>query len=87
MDFASLEIFRAVAAESSVTRAAERLKRVQSNVTTRIQQLEDDLGAKLFLREGKRMKMPVSVEVHHALVDGLDVARFFERFAANLDRA
>ena len=39
------------------------------------------------VREGKRMKMPVSVEVHHALVDGLDVARFFERFANNLDRA
>lgn len=37
--------------------------------------------------ERRRMKMPVSVEVHHALVDGLDVARFFERFAANLDRA
>jgi len=39
------------------------------------------------VREGRRMKMPVSVEVHHALVDGLDVARFFERFTANLDRA
>ena len=33
------------------------------------------------VREGRRMKMPVAVEVHHALVDGLDVARFFERFA------
>ena len=33
------------------------------------------------------MKMPVAVEVHHALADGLDVARFFERFAANLDDA
>lgn len=39
------------------------------------------------VRGGGRMKMPVSVEVHHALVDGLDVARFFERFAANLDGA
>jgi chloramphenicol O-acetyltransferase type A len=39
------------------------------------------------VREGIRMQMPVSVEVHHALVDGLDVARFFERFTANLDRA
>jgi chloramphenicol O-acetyltransferase type A len=39
------------------------------------------------VRESTRTKMPVSVEVHHALVDGLDVARFFERFAANLDRA
>jgi chloramphenicol O-acetyltransferase type A len=37
-------------------------------------------------RDGRRMKMPVAVEVHHALVDGLDVARFLERFAANLDR-
>jgi chloramphenicol O-acetyltransferase type A len=39
------------------------------------------------VREGGRMKMPVSVEVHHALVDGIDVARFFERFAAHLDGA
>ena len=38
-------------------------------------------------REGRRMKMPVAVEVHHALVDGLDVANFYERFAAYLDRA
>jgi chloramphenicol O-acetyltransferase type A len=38
-------------------------------------------------RERGRMKMPVSVEVHHALVDGLDVARFFERLAANLEGA
>jgi chloramphenicol O-acetyltransferase type A len=29
--------------------------------------------------------MPVAVEVHHALVDGLDVARFVERFQARLD--
>ena len=37
-------------------------------------------------REGRRMKMPVAVEVHHALVDGLDVATFFERFCGRLDR-
>ena len=55
MDLAALEIFRTVAAEGSVTRAAERLGRVQSNVTTRVQQLEEQLGATLFLREGKRM--------------------------------
>ncbi len=29
---------------------------------------------------GTRWQMPVSVEVHHALVDGLHVGRFFERF-------
>jgi chloramphenicol O-acetyltransferase type A len=31
-------------------------------------------------REGHRYLMPMSVEVHHAVVDGLDVARFTERF-------
>jgi chloramphenicol O-acetyltransferase type A len=35
-------------------------------------------------RQGSRMLMPVAVEVHHALVDGLDVARFFERFKGYL---
>jgi chloramphenicol O-acetyltransferase type A len=35
---------------------------------------------------GARMMMPVAVEVHHALVDGLDVARFFDRFTAHLRR-
>ena len=31
--------------------------------------------------------MPVSVEVHHALVDGLHVGRFYEMFQARLDAA
>jgi chloramphenicol O-acetyltransferase type A len=38
------------------------------------------------VRDRRRMKMPVAVEVHHALVDGLDVARFFERFAGYVNR-
>ncbi|HBO2804414.1 TPA: LysR family transcriptional regulator, partial [Pseudomonas aeruginosa] len=56
-DLSSLEIFRAVAHEASVTRAAQRLQRAQSNVTTRIRQLEEDLGVELFLRDGKRMSL------------------------------
>ena len=36
--------------------------------------------------EGRRMLMPVAVEVHHALVDGLDVAKFFDRFGRELQR-
>src|SRR5476649_1212436 len=57
LDLASLEIFCAVAAEHSVTKAARRLERVQSNVTTRIQQLEEELDTALFLRDGKRMTL------------------------------
>lgn len=63
LDLAALAIFRAVAAEGSVTRAAERLSRVQSNVTTRVRQLEADVGAALFLREGKRMALTAEGEV------------------------
>lgn len=57
MDLSSLEIFRAVAHEASVTRAAQQLQRAQSNVTTRIRQLEEDLGVELFLRDDKRMSL------------------------------
>jgi DNA-binding transcriptional LysR family regulator len=57
MDLSDLRIFTSVVREGGVTRAAEKLNRVQSNVTTRIRQLEDDLGVTLFLREGKRMHL------------------------------
>jgi len=30
-----------------------------------------------FLRDGDRIHLPISVEVHHALMDGLHVGRFF----------
>jgi DNA-binding transcriptional LysR family regulator len=50
MDLAELRIFRAVVHEGGITRAAERLHRVQSNVTTRIRQLEDDLDTPLCVR-------------------------------------
>ena len=57
MDLADLQIFRAVVNEGGVTRAAERLHRVQSNITTRVRQLEEDLGVALFIREGKRLHL------------------------------
>ncbi len=55
MDLSALTIFRAVVREGGVTRAAAKLNRVQSNVTTRIRQLEETLGADLFIREGRRL--------------------------------
>jgi chloramphenicol O-acetyltransferase type A len=33
-----------------------------------------------YRRDGNRVMMPVSVEVHHALMDGLHVGRYFEKF-------
>ncbi|MGI4859684.1 MAG: LysR substrate-binding domain-containing protein [Janthinobacterium lividum] len=55
MDLSALTIFRAVVRESGVTRAAVKLNRVQSNVTTRIRQLEETLGVDLFIRDGRRL--------------------------------
>jgi DNA-binding transcriptional LysR family regulator len=57
IDLDSLEIFRTVVAEGGVIRAADKLNRVQSNVTTRIQQLEERLGHKLFQRRGRSLEL------------------------------
>jgi len=53
IDLDSLEIFRTVVQEGGVIRAANKLNRVQSNVTTRIKQLEQRLGRTLFRRQGR----------------------------------
>lgn len=51
MDKNDLKIFRAVAAEGNITKAAQTLGYVQSNITARIQNLETELGASLFYRQ------------------------------------
>jgi DNA-binding transcriptional LysR family regulator len=57
MDISDLRVFAAVAQTGGITAAARRLGRVQSNVTTRIKQLEADLGVELFVRTGKRLQL------------------------------
>ncbi len=55
LDLDALEIFRTVVTEGGVIRAAHKLNRVQSNVTTRVRQLEERLGVRLFRREGRAL--------------------------------
>jgi len=55
MDLVELQIFKAVAEQGGVTKAAAALHRVQSNVTTRVKQLEERLGTKLFHRQGRKL--------------------------------
>src|ERR1700675_909915 len=55
MDFADLQVFKAVVEEGGISPAARKLHRVQSNVSTRIRQLEASLGTPLFVREKRRL--------------------------------
>jgi DNA-binding transcriptional LysR family regulator len=55
MDLTELQVFKAVADEGGITKAAAKLDRVQSNVSTRVKQLESRLGTVLFYRRNRRL--------------------------------
>src|SRR3984893_10389895 len=50
MDLSDLNLFATIARHGNITRAAQRLNAVQSNVTTRLRSLEQELGVPLFQR-------------------------------------
>ena len=78
MDLTQLEMFNAVAREGSITHAARRVHRVPSNLTTRIRQLEDDLGVALFIRENQRLRLSPA---------GHSFLRYSEQILALVDEA
>ncbi len=55
MDLTDLRFVEAIAAAGGVSRAAERLNCVQSNVTQRLKRLEEMLGGPLFQRTSRGM--------------------------------
>lgn len=55
MEVRQLQTFCILAEELSFTRTAERVHTVQSNVTTQIKALENELRAQLFDRLGRRV--------------------------------
>ena len=57
MDFQRLAVFRAVARRLSFSRAADELHLTQPAVSKHIQQLEAELGVRLFHRVGKRVEL------------------------------
>lgn len=63
MDLSALEIFKAVVEQGGVNKAAARLRRVPSNVTTRVKQLEHELGTKLFARDGRKLTLSAEGKV------------------------
>lgn len=57
MDLIQLKMLCAVAECGSIVKAAESLHRVPSNLTTRLKQLEDEVGSPLFIREKQRLRL------------------------------
>lgn len=50
MDFQTLQFFCTVASEGSLSKAAQKLHYAQSNLSTKIMQLEKEMGSSLFYR-------------------------------------
>lgn len=71
LDLEALHIFRTVAEQGGITRAAAKLNRVQSNVTTRVKQLEERLGAQLFTRQGRKLALSAEGRLLLAYADAL----------------
>jgi DNA-binding transcriptional LysR family regulator len=77
MDSTDLAFFAAVAHGGSITRAAARLGTVPSNVTQRVQRLEQQLGVPLFYRHGRGMTLssagerllPYAATIAHTLAE------------------
>jgi DNA-binding transcriptional LysR family regulator len=63
MNFADLQVFKSVVDEGGVIRAASKLHRVPSAVTTRIKQLEASMGVKLFHRDKQRLHLSPAGEL------------------------
>jgi DNA-binding transcriptional LysR family regulator len=57
MDFVDLQVFKCVVDEGGITKAARKLHRVPSSVTTRVKQLETSLGVTLFHRDRQRLHL------------------------------
>jgi DNA-binding transcriptional LysR family regulator len=57
MELLQLEYFKAVAESGHVTETAQRLNVTQSSVSRTIQRLEEDLGARLFDRVGRSLRL------------------------------
>lgn len=71
MDLSDLLIFKTVAEEGGILRAARKLHRVPSNVTTRIKQLEAVIGTQLFHRDRRRLILSPNGESLLAYADRL----------------
>ena len=87
MNVADLNVFAAVARHGSITKAARRLNTVQSNVTTRLQLLEQELGVSLFQRHHQGVTLTRSGRELLPYAHQLDVLLLKARDAVSANQA
>lgn len=63
MELLTLKTFIAVVEEGGILAASRKLNTVQSNVTTRIRRLEEELNSALFFRRGRGLELSPSGKV------------------------
>jgi DNA-binding transcriptional LysR family regulator len=71
MDFVDLKVFKSVVDEGGIIKAARKLHRVPSSVTTRVKQLETSLGVTLFHRDRQRLHLSPNGELLLAYAERL----------------
>ena len=71
MDFVDLQVFKSVVDEGGIIKAARKLHRAPSSVTTRIKQLETLLDVTLFHRDRQRLHLSPTGELLLAYADRL----------------
>jgi LysR family transcriptional activator of nhaA len=82
INFHHLHYFWAVAHEGNLTRVARTLRVAPSAVSAQIRQLEDTLGAPLFVREGRRLVLTEAGTIARDYAD--DILRSGTELAATL---
>ena len=78
MSFAQIETFVTVAETGNMTRASERLRIAQPALSRQIRSLEEELGAPLFARTPRGMRL---------LPDGVRFLEHARRILAEIDAA
>jgi DNA-binding transcriptional LysR family regulator len=63
MNFTDLQVFKVVVEEGGIVKAAHKLHRVPSSISTRIKQLETSVGIPLFHRDRQRLHLSPSGEL------------------------
>jgi DNA-binding transcriptional LysR family regulator len=92
MNTNDLKIFEAVATNGSFTKAAEAMFTVQSNVTARIKNLEEEFGADLFTRTSRKVAltsagetlMQYSKQIDHLMQEAKKDIKKFNQVSGSL---